>query len=154
MHLAFTFPACHICGNQTLPVLVGHLGQGRASCLTPYPNRGDGRPLLRINAGSWNSVVSWHSPAVDREQKGLQCQMGLFLFSSRGSGVLPRYLVSCPSSGLRLFACKRVLDRNGTLCSSSKANYLGFMLIATNIRFLPSPNLSESNQWRVMEKNM
>lgn len=144
-HLWKPNPAC----------IVGPLEQGRASCLTPHPKPSDGRPLFCVNASSQNWVVCCHSPAVDREQKGLQHQMGLCLLSFRGNEFLPRYLVSFPSSGLRLFPCKRVLVRNGALCPSSKAaDYLGFMLIPTHIRFLPSPNLSESSQWSIMGKSI
>lgn len=141
VHLALIIVASHILETKPCLYLCNILARaGLPVSPHPTPHPHWSRPQFCISAGSWNWVVSCHLPALDREQIGflpfLQCQMVSFLSSSKGRGFfLPRYLVSCPSSGLRLFPCKRVQDKNGVLCLfSMAADYLGFMPIATNIR--------------------
>lgn len=124
-------------------MFVGHLGQGGASCVTPPhppPPLKQTSVLYQCRVLELSGLLPLTStrqgtdrfPTLSPMSNGF---VSIFFQRSWGFFFLPTYLVSCPSSGLRLFPCKRVQDKNGVLCLfSMAADYLGFMPIATNIK--------------------
>lgn len=139
---------------------VGHLRQGRAACLTMVPTPVISDLCFVSVQNPRTEWVSCHSSVADKEQKSfqplLECQMAFPFTFSQGKWFLPGPLISCPSSILRLFPCKR--EGSGKwlefcACPPVGVNYPSFKPIAIKKGHLVPPFCFKSTWQKVMVKS-